>query len=123
VTAGACARARWQVAPRTRLRLEPPVQGGALAILDHAGGDRRRELWLRDRAYEPAQTLHRHTAIGGDLGERDGPEPRLELIGGQAQGVCDAGVEGTAHTPHADCSGSAGGGHTGDSHSLMSEWC
>jgi hypothetical protein len=87
------------------------MEGGALAVLDHPGGDRSSELWLGDRAGDPAQALHRHPAIRRDLRERDGAEPGLEVVGGQAERVRDTRVEGAAHTPQAARSGSTGGRH------------
>jgi hypothetical protein len=113
VTPDAGGRRRGEIAPGPSPRLEPPEERGALTVGDHAGGHRGGELRLGDLACDPAQAGHRHTAVGGDLGEGSGAEPALELVGGQAQGTRDAGVEGAAHAPQATCSESAGGRHTG----------
>jgi hypothetical protein len=114
MTPGASARRTGEIAPGPRPRLEPPEERRALAVLDRARGDGGGELRLRDLACDAAQAGHRHSAVGSDLGEGDTAKPALELVGGEIQCARNAGVEGATHAPQTKCSGSADGGHTGD---------
>ena len=113
MTPGARARGARVIAPRPGLRLEPAEEGGALGVLDHARGHRGRQLRLGDLTRDPAETGHRHAALGRDLRERSSLQARLELVGGQAERAGHSRVEGTTHAPHPDCSGGADGRHTG----------
>jgi hypothetical protein len=63
------ARRRGQIAPRPGLRLEPPVERGALAVLDHPRSDGRGQVRLGELASDPPQPRHGHAAIGGELRE------------------------------------------------------
>jgi len=113
MTPGARARRRGEIAPGPGPRFEPPEERGALAVLEHACGHGGGELRLGDLACDVAQAGHRPPAVRGDPREGIGAEPALELVGSEAQGTRDAGVEGATHSPQATRSRSAGGRHTG----------
>jgi hypothetical protein len=112
MTAAARARRVREVAPGPGLRFEPAEERGALAVLDRARSHCSSKLRLGDRAGDHAETGHRHAAVRCDLRERSSLQARLELVARQTEGTGHTGVEGTAHAPHPDCSGSAGGRHT-----------